>query len=187
LIYVSSCILYDRSDPAVKGELAGLSATTPYARAKLEGELQALTVPSALIMRIPSPVGERMRPGTVLPRFVGQALRGQRLELWGTGGREQDFVHVEDLGDFVLRAIWTAAGGTVNVASGQPVTMRRLAETIVAIVGRGSVVFSARVDPLDGETARYDTQLARGRFGWAPAIDLEVMIRRLAAGGAIDA
>ena len=134
-----------------------------------------------MIMRIPSPVGEPMRRGSVLERFVGRAIRGEAVEVWGSGEREQDFIHVADLAHFVARALLTDADGTFNVASGQPVSMRRLAETVVEVVGRGSVVVGDRPDPLEGHTARYDTQMARDRVGWSPEVDLQSMIVRLAA------
>lgn len=179
LFYISSCILYDPIDPAIKTERSHVRATTPYADAKLRGEVAARALPRAVIMRIPSPVSEPMGRGTVLERFLGSAVRGEPVEIWGSGEREQDFIHVADLAHFIARALPTDADGTFNVASGRPVSMRRLAETVVEVMGRGSVVVRDRPDPLEGHTARYDTQMARDRVGWSPEIDLQTMIARL--------
>jgi nucleoside-diphosphate-sugar epimerase len=180
LVYVSSCILYDPTDPSVKGERALVRAPTPYARAKLQGESGASALSRGLVMRIPSPVGELMPTNTVLPHFVARALGGQSLEVWGSGQREQDFIHVADIADFVALALRSGVGGTFNVASGRPVTMRRLAETVVGVIGHGFVVSTGQPDPLDGATARYNPEMARRRVGWSPRRDLESMVRQLA-------
>jgi UDP-glucose 4-epimerase len=181
LIYTSSCILYDPIDPTMKGERSLVRATSPYAEAKLTGEREAAMLPGAIIMRLPSPVSDAPRQNTVIDRFIDRALSGEPLEVWGTGEREQDFIHVDDIADFVVHALRAAAAGTFNVASGKPVSMRQLANRIVRIVGRGSVEVSGQPDPQDGHTARYDTQLARDRIGWAPRVDLEAIIGRLVA------
>lgn len=181
LIYTSSCILYDATDPSIKTERSVVDATTPYANAKLNGERAAAALPGAAVMRLPSPIGERPRGGAVMDRFIDRALRGEPLELWGTGEREQDFIHVDDVAEFVARALQAGARGTFNVASGRPVSMRRLAEAIVGIVGRGSVVVAGHPDPQEGHTARYDTQLARDSLGWGPRLDLEAIVARLVA------
>jgi nucleoside-diphosphate-sugar epimerase len=181
VVYVSSCILYDPLDPVVKTEVSDVRAATPYAEAKLAGEMEAATLDGSLVMRIPSPVGARMRPTTVLPRFVTRASRGQTLEIWGSGMREQDFIHVRDLAAFVVLALATDVRGTFNVASGRPVSMRVLADSAVRVVGRGAVRQGTQADPLDGATARYDIARARGELGWEPRVDLDEMIRELSS------
>jgi len=181
VVYVSSCILYDPLDPVAKTETSDVRAGTPYAAAKLAGEMEAATLDRSLIMRIPSPVGARMRPTTVLPMFVARASRGETLEIWGSGTREQDFIHVRDLAAFVVLALATDVRGTFNVASGGPVTMRVLADSVVRVVGNGSVRQGNQADPLDGATARYDIARARSELGWEPRVNLDEMIRELSA------
>ncbi len=181
LVYVSSCILYDPFSRDVKTEDAPIRAATPYAQAKLDGEVQAADLAGTVIMRLPSPVGQRMRRSTVLARFVAAALGGQQLGVWGSGEREQDFIDVGDIASFVSHVLGSDATGTFNVASGRPVTMRRLAERVVTVIGGGTIVVGDRPDPLDGTTARYDPSRAQDRLGWMVAVDLETMIRRVAA------
>ena len=176
LIYLSSCILYDPLDPTTKDEHSPVTATTPYAGAKLSGEAGARAVPGSVVMRIPSPVGGRTERQTVLDLFVERAARAEPLEVWGSGSREQDFIHVSDIATFVERALDDGVSGAFNVASGVPVTMRELAETVVDHVGGGRVVSAERPDPQEGHTARYDISAAR-RLGWAPRMTLAAMIR----------
>lgn len=181
LIYASSCILYDAADPATKTEQAPVQATTPYAAAKLSGELQAAALPGSVVMRIPSPVGGFGRRRTVFERFVEQAIHAQSLEVWGTGRREQDFIHVADIAGFVRQVLFKRVDGVFNVASGLPTSMRGLADTIVDVVGSGSVVLSGRPDPQEGHAARYDIQAARRLLDWTPRMDLAAMIEQHAA------
>lgn len=181
LIYVSSCILYDPADPAIKDERTLVRATTPYAAAKLDGEAHAAALDGSIVLRIPSPVGGSGPGTTVLDRFVRLALDGQPLEVWGSGRREQDFIHVTDIAEFIARALTSRASGVFNVASGRPITMRGLADTIVDVTGRGSVVPVGRPDPQDAHTARYDIRAARRMMDWAPRTDIREMIEERAA------
>lgn len=181
LMYMSSCIVYDPADPQIKNERSSVHATTPYAAAKLSGELQAGALAGSVVMRIPSPVGGFGRRTTVFDTFVERAVRAQSLEVWGTGRREQDFIHVADIAEFVRRARSTRVDGIFNVASGLPITMRGLADTIVDVVGRGSVVLDNRPDPLDGQTARYDIRAARQLLDWAPRIGIRAMVEQRVA------
>ena len=181
LTYMSSCILYDPADPETKTERSTVRATAPYAAAKLAGELQAASLGGSVVMRIPSPVGGFGRRRSVFERFVEQAVHTQSLEVWGTGHREQDFIHVADIAGFVRRVLSRRVEGIFNVASGLPITMRGLADTIVNVIGSGSVVLSGRPDPQEGHTARYDIQAAQQLLNWTPHLDIPAMIEQHAA------
>jgi UDP-glucose 4-epimerase len=176
LIYLSSCIVYDPLDPATKDERSPVRASTPYAAAKLDGEGRVAALDGSVVLRIPSPVGGLTERRAVVDLFVERAVRGEDLEVWGTGSREQDFIHVDDISAFISRALADGVAGTFNVASGVPVTMRELAEQVVAHVGSGTVVTADRADPQEGHTARFDITAARG-LGWAPLTDLGAVIR----------
>jgi UDP-glucose 4-epimerase len=182
LIYMSSCILYDPTDPATKDEDAPVSGRTPYAAAKLAGERRAQALPGSVIIRIPSPVGGLTERRTVLDLFVERAVRAQPIEVWGAGTREQDFIHVSDIAGFVRSVVTTdGVGGIFNVASARPVTMRELAEAVVRLVGNGSIVTVDRPDPQEGHRARYDIGRAGRMLDWRPRVDLPSMIAERAA------
>jgi UDP-glucose 4-epimerase len=178
LTYVSSCILYDPLDPGSKNEGSPVRATTPYAAAKLDGEIQAGALDGSVVMRIPSPIGGSSDRRTVLDRFVEQAMKAESLEVWGTGRREQDFIDVTDIAEFVALVGSNKVAGTFNVASGRPITMRGLADAVVDVVGTGSVVLGSRPDPQEGHTARYDIEAASELLGWKPRVSLRAMIER---------
>lgn len=176
LIYASSCIVYDPTEPSTKTERSRVQAATPYARAKLTGEREASALDGSVVMRLSSPVGSSARHGSVFDRFVERALSGEPIELWGGGRREQDFVDVRDIAEFARLAISGAVSGVFNVASGRPLAMRELADAVVAAIGRGSVTSAARADPQENHTARYSVDAAREALGWAPRVHLEAMI-----------
>jgi nucleoside-diphosphate-sugar epimerase len=179
VIYVSSCGLYDPRHAQPKSEDAPVAARTPYFEAKLAGEQLFSGLKGSVVMRLSGPVGPGMRENLVLPRFLAAALAGNPLTLWGSGAREQDFIDVADVARFVGLALEQERTGLYNVASGMPVSMRALAETVVDVAGSGSVAMAGRPDPMEGETARYSVERAREQLGWSPQIGLDAMIHSL--------
>ncbi len=72
----------------------------------------------------------------VISRFIEQIRRGVPLTVRGDGLQERDFIHVSDVARANVRALTTAVNGVVNVASGQPCTIRHLAKMLLALAGR---------------------------------------------------
>ncbi len=169
VVYASGCALYDRNDPAWKTEEARVVAVSPYFRAKLRGENLFLNaLPGTIVMRVSAPFGAGLRRGLVLARFAEAARAGQTIQVWGTGSREQDFVHTGDIADFIVAALAAPRAGVWNVAAGRPITMLDLARLCVAAAGRGAVERCAQPDPAEGQTARYCIAAAQRDFGWQP-------------------
>jgi UDP-glucose 4-epimerase len=71
--------------------------------------------------------------GMVIPRFIGQALRGEPLVVYDDGFQERCFAHVSEVVDCIVALMETpaAAGQVFNIGGDQPISMRRLAEEIV--------------------------------------------------------
>jgi nucleoside-diphosphate-sugar epimerase len=181
VVYLSSCGVYDPRDPDTKSEDAPVAARSPYFEAKLDGEQLLGRLAGTLVVRLSGPVGRGMRDGLVLPRFVRAATRSEQITLWGTGAREQDFVAVEDVAAALLAALrHDEVAGTVNVASGTPVSMRTLAELVIDVVGSGEVALAGRPDPAEHDTARYSVQRAAASLGWTPRVELRTTIARMA-------
>lgn len=180
VVYMSGCTLYDRKDPSFKTPESALSEDlTPYLEAKRDGERLFQSLASTII-RVSSPVGPHMKPTVVMKRFVDRSRAGQPIEIWGSGQREQDFVHVNDIASLLIAAFRRRPALTpqiFNCASGQPVAMIELARQVVEIVGQGDIIMTGRSDPAEGETARYSLELTQTEFDWAPAFGLVDMIR----------
>ena len=129
-------------------------------------------------LRVSAPYGPEQRSGTVLRTFVERAARGETLEYWGSGARQQDFIHADDVAR-ACEAALASGGGTFNVASGSPVSMRELAETIARAAGLPMSMVRAAGKPDAGEERRVAYSIARGRelLGWEPQISLPEGIR----------
>jgi UDP-glucose 4-epimerase len=97
-----------------------------------------------IIARFFNTVGPRQtgRYGMVLPNFVGQALRGEPMTVYGSGEQSRCFGHVSDAVEAILRLIATpaAVGQVFNVGSDRKVTIRRLAEMVRSAVGSYSKI-----------------------------------------------
>jgi UDP-glucose 4-epimerase len=97
-----------------------------------------------IITRFFNTVGPRQtgRYGMVLPRFARQALRGEPITLYGSGDQSRCFGHVRDTVDALLRLVETpaAVNEVFNVGSTEEVSIRRLAELVIAAAGSTSEI-----------------------------------------------
>lgn len=106
-----------------------------------------------------------------------------RIVVWGSGEEARDLIHVDDLSDFIDRAIdrQTTPFELVNVGSGIAVSVGDLVARIVAASGRPLRIVFDPAGPSIATTICLDCRLAEARFGWRPRIDLDDGIRRTLA------
>lgn len=174
VVYASGCSLYDRRFPTFlteEGPLA-LDLTSPYLRAKAEGERLFLTFGTGIIARIAGLIGKGLPSHVVARRFVSAAASGGTIELWGSGAREQDFVNIDDIAAALVAALGATGRSIFNISTSEPVTMLDLARKIIATLGRGAYAFSHRPDPQERDFARFDNTRARELLGWSPQTTL---------------
>jgi UDP-glucose 4-epimerase len=88
----------------------------------------------------------------VIPRFIGQALRGQPLVVYDDGLQERCFAHVSEVVDCIVALMETsaAAGQVFNIGGDQPISMRRLAEEIIDRTRSSSEIVFRRYDEAYG-------------------------------------
>jgi len=185
LVYMSSTSVYGVGTGSVLTEKHDISPMGPYAAAKVESEKKILNQLSghSTILRLSSPYGPGQRTRTVLQLFTERALHNLDLMYHGTGQRQQDFIAANDVGSAIVSAISNAnTNGIFNIASGNPISMRNLAELVVrAIPGtRSRVIPSGQPDPQDNYRAAFDISKARRTLGWYPTVPLDEGIRRWA-------
>ena len=179
ILYASTCSLYNPRDPSTKTEASrDLRLDTAYRSAKFAAEQRVLTGRENVAFRISAPYGLGLFSKTVLARFVQAARSGGKVEVWGTGSREQNFIASDDIATFLVSAIENDASGLFNVA-GETVTMRDLAKKVVKVVGAGEVEDVDKDDPLDGEVARFSIERAVEDLSWRPKIGLCEGIRQI--------
>jgi nucleoside-diphosphate-sugar epimerase len=153
----------------------------PYHLSKLCGEMacemsrrtQGLRVSS---LRITSPYGPGMSPNGVLARFVGNALRSERLQWLGRGSRAQNFVHVSDVVKAALLAAETDRSGIYNIGGSETTSMQELARTVARLTPGTHSEVSAKEMPDPEEGSRWEVDLTRAASGlkYRPTISLEV-------------
>ena len=181
LVYASSCGLYCRDEPDAKTETAPIKDWgSPYFAAKAAGEAACADYDNAAVLRISGPIGPGLRANVVMARFIATARDNKPITLWGSGSREQDFVDARDLARLCLAVVKQRAHGVFNAASGHTATMRELADTVIARVGGGKVVFAEQPDPNENIFARYDVGKAARQLGWRPAHSLADMVDTVA-------
>lgn len=168
VVYTSTCGLYDPLSPEPKTEESECKARSPYFAAKLDGERLFLKLSYCTVLRLSAAYGAGIRKSVVMAKFIENARAGRPIMLWGSGKREQDFIHSADVADCVLAAIERPGAGVLNVASGTATPMLELANVVMSAFGGGRIEFVAMPDPKEHETARYDISRAAQILNWAP-------------------
>lgn len=125
------------------------------------------------IVRIFNTYGTRMRldDGRVLPNFMGQALRGEPLTVYGDGSQTRSFCYVTDLVDGIFRLLFTDYHLPVNLGNPAEVTILEFAEEIRKLVGSGCTIDFKPLPQDDPKVRRPDITKARTLLGWEPKID----------------
>jgi nucleoside-diphosphate-sugar epimerase len=132
-------------------------------------------------LRITSPYGPGMDSATVISKFVSLAQQNKPLELFGTGQRTQNFVHVQDVVDASLAAADRSASGLFNIGGQRDISMRELAETVIRVVpGCRSVIQHVdRDDPQEHFRWNVALDKAQGELGYEPRYDIESGLRAM--------
>jgi len=130
------------------------------------------------IVRIFNTYGPRMRldDGRVVPNFIGQALRGEALTVYGDGLQTRCFQFVEDLVEGVFRLLMSNFNEPVNIGTSEEMTMLEFAQHVNELTGNTAGIVFKEADRIKGDpqTRRPDTTRAREVLGWQPSIPLSV-------------
>jgi UDP-glucuronate decarboxylase len=132
---------------------------------------------SIKVARIFNTYGPRMHvhDGRVVSNFIVQALRGEPITIYGDGSQTRSFCYVDDLVDALVRFMGTPdeVTGPVNLGNPAELTVKELAERVVALTGSRSVVEYRRLPEDDPKQRQPDIARARSTLGWAPTTPLE--------------
>jgi dTDP-glucose 4,6-dehydratase len=124
------------------------------------------------IIRIFNTYGPRMRlnDGRVLPAFIGQALRGEDLTVFGDGSQTRSFCYVDDLVEGIYRLLHSDYPHPVNIGNPDEITISQFAEEIIKLTGTSQKVIYKDL-PTDDPTQRQpDITKAREILGWDPKV-----------------
>ncbi len=127
------------------------------------------------IIRIFNTYGPRMRldDGRVVPNFVGQALRGQPLTVYGDGSQTRSFCYVSDLVDGMVRLLMSSENDPVNIGNPIELPIRLFAETINRLTGNPAGLTFEPLPVDDPKQRRPDITRAHTLLGWQPVVPLE--------------
>ena len=132
------------------------------------------------IVRIFNTYGPRMRlnDGRVLPAFMGQALRGEDLTIFGDGSQTRSFCFVDDLVEGLLRLLRSDEKDPVNLGNPREMTIKEFGDAILELTGSKSKFVRKPLPVDDPKVRRPDISKAKRVLDWEPKIDLEEGLRR---------
>ena len=135
------------------------------------------------IVRIFNTYGPRMRveDGRAIPAFMGQALRGEDVTVFGDGSQTRSLCYVSDLVDGLYRLMTSDTSDPVNIGNPHELTIRALAERIVALAGSRSRIVERPLPVDDPKVRQPDITRARTLLGWEPKVPLEEGLPRTLA------
>jgi UDP-glucose 4-epimerase len=177
----------DETHPLRPADYNGVSKIAAEFYARVAAERLGL---ATAVLRLTNVYGPRQLVAHSRASFTGwlvrKAVRGETLELYGTGQQRRDVLYVDDAVEaFLLAAEKIPGDGEAwNCGREDSVSLREFAETVVRIAGSGSI----RVVPFPDERKRIDigdfstdARRLREASGWKPAVDLEEGLRRTVA------
>jgi dTDP-glucose 4,6-dehydratase len=127
------------------------------------------------IVRIFNTYGPRMRlnDGRVLPAFIGQALRGEDLTIFGDGSQTRAFCYVDDLVEGIYKLLMSDYAYPVNIGNPNEITMNDFAQEIIKLTGTSQKIVYHPLPQDDPKQRQPDITKAKELLGWEPKIDRE--------------
>lgn len=127
------------------------------------------------IVRIFNTYGPRMRlrDGRVVPAFIGQALSGVPLSIFGDGSQTRSFCYVSDLIDGIYRLSQSDFHEPVNIGNPGEMTIKQFAEHIIRLTGTTSTIMYQPLPVDDPKVRQPDITRAKTVLGWEPKVAFE--------------
>jgi len=125
------------------------------------------------IVRIFNTYGPRMRlnDGRALPAFIGQALRGEDLTVFGDGSQTRSFCYVDDLVEGIYRLLMSDYHQPVNVGNPSEITLKQFAEEVISLTGTKQKIVYKPLPVDDPKQRRPDITKAKKILGWEPKVE----------------
>jgi dTDP-glucose 4,6-dehydratase len=187
-ILISSSEVYGTATYTPMDEAHPLEPRSPYAATKAGADRLAYSyfvtygLP-VVIVRPFNNYGPRQHPEKVVPRFITQALSNEPLTVHGDGHASRDWLYVDDDAEaieaVIVADIDTLAGEVVNVATGVDISVSRIADTVLDVLGKPPSL-KAYVDERLGQVDRHigSTDKAERLLGWRARTSFEEGLAR---------
>lgn len=145
IVFCSSVSVYGDSEESIT-EVSELNPLTPYAKSKLLGEKIVKKHDKYRIVRISSMYGETMKPTTFLPLIIQSALSNKKITLFGNGNRLQNYIHVDDVAEYLFASGTTLKNNVFLATSKVSVTNKEVAQYVKRALTQIEVVFTGNDD-----------------------------------------
>src|SRR3954470_14598337 len=124
------------------------------------------------IVRIFNTYGPRMRlnDGRALPAFIGQALRGKDITVFGDGSQTRSFCYVDDLVEGIYRLLMSDCVYPVNIGNPDEITIREFAEEILELTDTKQKIVYKPLPVDDPKQRQPDITKAKELLGWEPKV-----------------
>lgn len=186
-VFISSSSVYGNS---AKSPFSELSTTdfplAPYGASKKAGEVLAYTYAHnfnlpVVCLRLFNAYGERQRPDLVIYKWVENILKGEPIEMSGTGKRARDFTYVGDIVKAIEVAMKPGNGyEIINIGNSKPVSLAVLLRHVEKVLGKKAVVTTRPSHHSSVESTYANISKAKKVLGWKPEVSLEEGIARFA-------
>ena len=192
MVYVSTSEVY--GDPLVHpqpetywGNVDPIGPRSCYDEGKRFGEALVTSMRrakglSGAIVRVFNTYGPRMRrdDGRVMPELVGAALEGRPLTVHGDGSQTRSFQYVDDLVEGLIHVGLDRRtdGEVFNIGNPHEITVRELAQRIIALVDPRLPIVEIPSRPGDPQRRKPDITRMKATFGWRPQVALDEGLRR---------
>jgi dTDP-glucose 4,6-dehydratase len=125
------------------------------------------------IIRIFNTYGPRMRlnDGRALPAFIGQALRGEDMTVFGDGSQTRSFCYVDDLVEGIYRLLLSDYSSPVNIGNPNEISLKDFAEEVLKLTGNTVKIIYKELPVDDPKQRQPDITKARTILGWEPKVD----------------
>lgn len=125
------------------------------------------------IIRIFNTYGPRMRlnDGRALPAFIGQALRGEDMTVFGDGSQTRSFCYVDDLVEGIYRLLMSDYSMPVNIGNPSEISLKDFAEEVLKLTGNKVKITYKPLPADDPKQRKPDITKAKELLGWEPKVD----------------
>ena len=125
------------------------------------------------IVRIFNTYGPRMRlnDGRALPAFIGQALRGEDLTVFGDGSQTRSFCYVDDLVDGIYKLLMSEYAEPVNIGNPDEISLKDFAEEIIKVTGTTQKIVYKELPKDDPKQRQPDITKAKELLNWQPKVN----------------
>lgn len=125
------------------------------------------------IVRIFNTYGPRMRlnDGRALPAFIGQALRGEDLTVFGDGSQTRSFCYVDDLIEGIYRLLLSDYAMPVNIGNPSEISLRDFAEEVLKLTGNKVKIVYKPLPADDPKQRKPDISKAKKILSWEPKVE----------------